>query len=329
VPSFKNRRCLVTGGAGFIGSWIVKRLLAENAEQVVVLDDFTYKRDDLISEAGDQVVVRKGDITDKKLVKETCEGIDVIFHQAAQADVPASLRIPERDFQVNANGTLNVLTAALATNVERVIYAGSASAYGDNVVSPTDRRFVETLAPSPLSPYAASKLAGEMLCTAYYHSFGLRTTSLRYFSIYGPGELPKTDSYSLVVAIFVPQAIRGEELVIFGDGKQVRDFTHVDDIATANLLAAKTNAAIGETINVGTGQQTSIMELALSVKKLVRDVPYGFGPRPKGDPLGGCADTTKCKRVLEFTPEKPLEDGIREYAEWYRSHVAKKQLTEN
>jgi len=321
--SFKNKKCLVTGGAGFIGSYIVKHLLKENAEQVVVLDNFTYNRDDLIGELANQIVLSKGDISDKDLLKKTCEDVDIIFHEAAQADVPASLRIPERDFQVNAAGTLNVLTAALATDVQRVIYASSASVYGDNVASPEDRRFVETSAPNPLSPYAASKLAGEMLCTAYYHSYGLKTTSLRYFSIYGPGELPKKDSYSLVVAIFVPQAIECRELVIFGDGKQVRDFTHVEDVAKANLLAATSEGAIGETINVGTGKPTTIMELALKVKKLVRDVPLRFGPRPKGDPMGGYADTTKLKRILGFIPETPLEDGIRKYVEWYESMLVR------
>ena len=319
----KNKKCLVTGGAGFIGSHIVKRLLREGVEEVVVLDNYVTGRDDLLEDVLDCVEAVKGDIRDAELVGKVMQDVDVVFHQAAQADVPASLRVPGLDFEVNALGTLNVLRAALESDVERIVYASSASVYGNNIVSPEDRRFVESRALTPLSPYAASKLSGEMLCTAYYHSFGLKTTSLRYFSIYGPGEIPKKNSYSLVVSIFIPQAIKGLGMVIFGDGNQIRDFTHVEDVAYVNLLAATKSEAIGKVVNVGTGKATSIMDLALMVKKLVNDVPIEYGPLPKGDPLGGYADTARLKEIIGYVPEIELEESITEYADWYRKFDAR------
>ena len=319
----KNKKCLVTGGAGFIGSHIVKRLLREGVEEVVVLDNYVTGRQDLLEDVLDSVETVKGDIRDAELVGKVMEDVDVVFHQAAQADVPASLRVPGLDFEVNALGTLNVLSAALESNVERIVYASSASVYGNNIVSPEDRRFVESRALTPLSPYAASKLSGEMLCTAYYHSFGLKTTSLRYFSIYGPGEIPKKNSYSLVVSIFIPQAIKGLGMVIFGDGKQIRDFTHVEDVAYVNLLAASKSESVGKVVNVGTGKATSIMDLALMVKRLVKDVPIEYGPLPKGDPLGGYADTSRLKEIIGYVPEIELEESITEYADWYRKFDAR------
>jgi UDP-glucose 4-epimerase len=319
----KNKKCLVTGGAGFIGSHIVKRLLREGVDEVVVLDNFVSGREDLLNGIIDKVELIRGDVTDAELVEKVMEDVDVVFHEAAQADVPASLRKPALDFEVNGLGTLNILRAALKNDVKRVVYASSASVYGNNVFSPQDRRFIESQALSPLSPYAASKLSGEMLCTAYYHSFGLKTTSLRYFSIYGPGEIPKKNSYSLVVSIFVPQAIQGKGLVLFGGGNQVRDFTHVEDVAYVNLLAAVKTEAVGKVINVGTGKATTIKDLAIIVKKLVRDVPYQYGPRPKGDPLGGYADTSRLKEIIGYVPEIQLQEGITQYADWYKKYNAR------
>jgi UDP-glucose 4-epimerase len=319
----KNKKCLVTGGAGFIGSHIVKRLLREGVDEVVVLDNFVSGREDLLNGIIDKVELIRGDVTDAELVEKVMEDVDVVFHEAAQADVPASLRKPALDFEVNGLGTLNILRAALKNDVKRVVYASSASVYGNNVFSPQDRRFIESQALSPLSPYAASKLSGEMLCTAYYHSFGLKTTSLRYFSIYGPGEIPKKNSYSLVVSIFVPQAIQGKGLVLFGGGNQVRDFTHVEDVAYVNLLAAVKTEAVGKVINVGTGKATTIKDLAIIVKKLVRDVPYQYGPRPKGDPLGGYADTSRLKEIIGYVPEIQLQEGITQYANWYKKYNAR------
>jgi nucleoside-diphosphate-sugar epimerase len=322
----KNKKCLVTGGAGFIGSHIVKRLLQEGVDEVVILDNFISGREDLLDGVLDKVELIKGDIRDAELVEKVMEDIDVVFHEAAQADVPASLRKPALDFEVNGIGTLNILRAALKNDVERVVYASSASVYGNNIVSPQDRRFVESRTLTPLSPYAASKLSGEMLCTAYHHSFGLKTTALRYFSIYGPGEIPKKNSYSLVVSIFVPQAIQGREMVIFGDGNQIRDFTHVEDVAYVNLLAAVKSAAVGKVINVGTGKATSIKDLAIMVKRLVRDVPYQYGPMPKGDPLGGYADTGRLKEIIGYVPEIPIQKGIAQYAAWYEKYAARKEM---
>jgi UDP-glucose 4-epimerase len=322
----KNKKCLVTGGAGFIGSHIVKRLLQEGVDEVVILDNFVSGREDLLEGVLDKVELIRGDIRDSELVEKVIEDVDVVFHEAAQADVPASLRKPALDLEVNAIGTLNVLKAALKNDVKRVVYASSASVYGNNVFSPQDRRFIESQALSPLSPYAASKLSGEMLCMAYHHSFGLKTTALRYFSIYGPGEIPKKNSYSLVVSIFVPQAIQGRELVIFGDGSQIRDFTHVEDVAFVNLLAAAKSAAVGKIINVGTGKATSIKDLAIMVKKFVRDVPCKYGPMPKGDPLGGYADTSRLKEIIGYVPKIQLQESIKEYADWYEKYAARKKM---
>lgn len=320
----KNKKCLVTGGAGFIGSHIAKRLFHEGVEEVVVLDNFMSGREDLLDGILDKVELVRGDIRDAELVEKVMGDVDVVFHEAAQTDVPASLRIPRFDFKVNALGTLNVLRAAVKNDVERVVYASSASVYGDNVVSQQDRRFIENQALSPLSPYAASKLSGEMLCTAYYHSFGLKITSLRYFNIYGSGQMPKKNSCSMVVSIFVPHAIKGMGLVIFGDGNQIRDFTHVDDVAYVNILAATKSASVGKVINVGTGKGTTIKDLAMMVKRLVRDVPYQHSARAKGDPLGGIADTSRLKEMLGYVPEIQMEEGIIQYADWYKRYSARK-----
>jgi len=251
--------------------------------------------------------------------------VDVVFHLAAYADVAATIYNPDEDFRSNVIGTYNVLKASLEAGVKRFVFASSASVYGNQPSPSPDepQKFREDAKPNPLSTYANSKLWGELQARLFYTLYGLPTVSLRYFSVYGPLQVPKPKSHSWVVAIFLMRAIYGKPLVVFGGG-QVRDFIHVEDVAEATVRAAERDGVEGEVINVGTGKPTRIDELALIVKTLVKEVvgaevEVKYGPRPRGDPLGGYADTEKMRRLLELDP-RPFEQGLRETLEWVLLH---------
>jgi len=271
--------------------------------------------------ADERVKFIEGDIADYETVRKTISDIDVVFHLAAYADVAATIYNPDEDFRTNVVGTYNVLKASREAGVKRYVFASSAAIYGNQLPpSPNEPPiFREDMKSNPLSTYANSKLWGENQAILFYRLYGLPTVSLRYFSVYGPLQIPKPRSHSWVVAIFLMRAISGKPLIVFGGG-QVRDFIHVEDVAEATVRAAERSGVEGEVINVGTRRPTRIDDLAVMVKNLVKeelgvDVEIRYGPRPKGDPLGGYADTAKMKRLLEPEP-RPLEVGIKETLEW-------------
>jgi len=231
-------RVLVTGGAGFIGSHIVDRLVKDHGSDVLVLDDFSFGRREFQERSANDCELVKGSICDVRTIEKLIKDVDIVIHAAAYADVGACVRNKLTDYKVNTQGTFNLLNAALEASVERFVFVSSASIYGNNVFSDDRPWFREDSAAAPLSTYAVSKLYGEQLAKVFYELYGLPTCSLRYFSIYGPRQIPKPMSHSWVVGIFVIRALRSQDLVVYGDGSQIRDFTYVDDVSEATVSAA-------------------------------------------------------------------------------------------
>jgi len=323
---WSGKVALVTGGAGLVGSHIVKKLVKRGAT-VRVLDNLSaYPFDQLTHfeiKDIDGVEFIKGNIKDKMVVDQTLKDVDIVFHEAAFADVAATIWNPHEDFDSNVYGTFNLLSAARNHNVNRFIFASSASVYGDK---PREEGgappiFLESSKPDPISTYANSKLWGEYECLLFYNLYGLKTTSLRYFSIYGSPQVPKKGSHSWVVAIFAMKLLKGKPLTIFSDGSQVRDFIHVEDIAEATILASEKQSAVGRVINIGTGKPTSVIKLAMTLTEIAGiKAPYEFKPKPKGDPLGGYANTKLMEETLDWTPKTTLDEGIRSYWQWAKSN---------
>ncbi len=318
---FSKKVILVTGGAGFIGSHIVDQLVAFNAEKVIAFDDFSAGFRSFINPDYNNVVIIEGDITDHRSLEKVFAEVDIVIHAAAQADVAKSIQNPFHDFKDNAEGSLNVFEISLKNDVKRVVVVGSAAVYGNETISSDDRRFKETQAVHPISPYGVNKLYTEQLARVYHECYGLQTVTLRYFSIYGPRQIPKPGSHSWAASIFIANALANKELMIFGDGKQIRDQTFVKDAAYATVLATKKRNAVGKIINLGTGKPTTILELARLVKGLIDpNLKIKFAPRRKGDPLGGYADTKLLKKILNYVPYTPLSQGIQEQIKWYKHY---------
>ncbi len=296
---------LVTGGAGFIGTNIIKQLLAKG-DEVVVIDN--YKGGKIESRIQPGVNYVEGDIRNKEDLKKVMVGVDGVFHLAAIARMSYSVENPIETNDVNINGTLNVLVAARDSGVKRVVYSASSSAYGNQEVVP----FVETMKTAPMSPYGLQKYVGEEYCRLFYELYGLSTASLRYFNVYGPGMDPN-GAYALVVGKFLQQKKEGKPLTICGDGEYYRDYTHVYDIARANILAMESDkVGHGEVINVGNGRPFSVNELA----KIIGGESVHVDPRP-GDPRRTEADNSKAKELLGWQPTVVLEDGVAELKkEW-------------
>lgn len=313
--SFGGRRILVTGGAGFVGSALTRKLVDAGA-RVVVLDDlFTGKAEDVPT--GADLVT--GSVTDAALVDELVGSVGLVFHLAAR-NIIASTANPRDDFATNIGGTLNVLLAARSNKVDRVVYTSSASVYGNPRSIPIN----EDDGIVVLSPYAVSKLGGENYCQAFYESYGVPTASVRYSNIYGPGQRPD-NPYCGVVSKFLVDAHAGLPLSIHGDGEQTRDYTFVDDAVDATLLAAIRPRAEGEVFNVGTGIETSVNRLALEIgRALERPVDLRHIDRRDIDNIRRrVVNIDKARRMLRWTPQVTLETGLRQTAEWFlRSEFA-------
>jgi len=307
---------LITGGAGFIGSHLCEALRSLDAD-VVALDDLSGGSWDNLEHI-DGVEQVTGSILDTDLLSKALDGCEYVFHQAALGSVPRSVLEPELFYQVNITGTLNVLHTAKEAGVQRVMFAGSSSAYGD---PPTDCAKVETMPPLPRSPYAATKLAGEHTMRAWSHSYGLDTAVTRYFNIFGPRQNPNS-AYAAVIAAFAKSMQAGEPGTVFGDGTFSRDFTHVDNAVHANLLAARHEGPLeGEVFNVAAGGRVSINQLHDEMARL-----YGLGeisPQYKdgraGDVAHSQADIGKSKQVLGYEPLVSFEDGLAQTVRWYQS----------
>lgn len=311
----KDSRVLVTGGAGFVGSGLVKALIAADA-RVTVLDDlFTGRRENLPADGFEFV---EGSVCDPPLVEHLVAGADIVIHAAAR-NIVVSTRNPREDYETNIGGTLNVLMAARATGVKRVIYTSSTSVYGNPRYLPVNEDDHLSL----LTPYAVSKLAGEHYCTAFFESYGLPTAAVRYSNIFGPGQDP-ANPYCGVVAKFCQSLFEGKGPAIHGDGNQTRDFTYIDDAVAATLLAATSERAIGEVFNVGTGVETSVNALASLLIRLTGvDVTTSHTDRRDVDNIRRrVVNIEKTRRALRWVPEITLEEGLRRTIEWQRRVMA-------
>ncbi len=306
---------LVTGGAGFIGSHVVERLLRDG-HRVRVLDNFSSgSREHLaFAKEDSRLEIIEGDLRDAGAVVAAARAVEVIFHQAAMRSVPRSVDDPLGANENNVTGTLNVLMAARQAAVRRVVYASSSSIYGDRPDLPKR----EDQPPAPISPYAVSKLAGELYCAAWSRLYGLETVGLRYFNVFGPRQDPESQ-YAAVIPRFITWALAGEPLEVHGDGTQSRDFTHIDNVVEANLLAASAAGVAGETFNVGCGSRVSLLEIIGFLEGILgRKLERRHTPTRQGDVLHTLADIGKAKRLLGYVPLVEFEEGFRRTVEYFR-----------
>ena len=310
---WQGKRCVVTGGAGFIGSNLASTL-AEQGAGVIVLDDLsTGRKENLKVLKGQGVESVIGSILDRGLLDRTFKGVDNVFHQAALPSVPRSVKEPLPANEVNITGTLYVLEAARQAGVKKVVYAASSSAYGETPTLPK----VETIQPMPLSPYAVTKLASEHYCAVYTSVYGLPTTSLRYFNVYGPRQDP-TSQYAAVVPNFITAAARGQAPTIYGDGEQSRDFTFVADAVQANLKAAVSPKADGRVVNVATGERVTVNELTEKIIALVgADVEPVHVDERAGDIRHSLADISLARELMGYEPRFTLDEGLAEAVEFF------------
>jgi UDP-glucose 4-epimerase len=309
-------RYVVTGGAGFIGSAIVRGLLRNGASQVVVLDNFLTGREENLEEVRSAIELQRADIRCYGQITPILRGADVVFHEAAIPSVPRSIDDPIPSHEVNIDGTFNVLRAAAEGGVRRVVYAASSSAYGDTAVLPK----VETMPPRPKSPYAVQKLVGELYAQVFASNFGVETVSLRYFNVYGPRQDPSSQ-YSGVLSLFMKAIIERRPPIIFGDGQQSRDFTYVEDVVELNLKAARAPAASGKTYNGGNGVRYTLNEawrLLQGIEGI--ELPAIYGPPRPGDVRDSQADTAAAAADLGHRPQFTFEEGLRLTLEWYKAH---------
>lgn len=311
---------VVTGGAGFIGSHIA-RALVERGDRVRVVDDFSSGRTENLAElplgapgSGAPVELHRGDVLDESLLRTALRGARGVFHEAAQVSVPASIRDPVVSYRINVMGTLAVLEAARAEGVGKMIFAASSAAYGDDPTLPK----VETMVPTPLSPYASGKLAGEVLLSVWGRAYGLETVALRYFNVYGPGQ-SDSSPYSGVIALFARAVLARRVPTIFGDGEQSRDFVFVGDIVQANLLAMDRTLERGIVLNVGTGKCVTINELYARLALLAGfPDPPQYAPARTGDVPHSLASIERARARLGFEPRVSLEAGLEQTLAWYR-----------
>ena len=294
---------LVTGGAGFIGSSLVEALLARG-DAVRVLDNFsTGKRQNL---DGLDVDLVEGDVRSYHLVQRAVDGVEVVFHQAALPSVPRSIADPITSHEVNAGATLNVLSAARDAGVRRVVYASSSSVYGDGPGLPKH----EGMTPDPLSPYAVSKLAGETYAAVFTGIYGLETVALRYFNVFGPRQDPASQ-YSAVIPRFVQRVLRGERPTVFGDGEQSRDFTYIDNVVQANLLAADAPGASGLAMNCACGREASLNELVREIGRCLGvDVEPAYAEPRAGDVRASRASIDLAAEALGYRPSVHFAEGL-------------------
>jgi UDP-glucose 4-epimerase len=308
---------LVTGGAGFIGSHLVERLLRDGA-RVRVLDNFSTGSRANLAFASDfrrRLEIVRGDITRFTTVERAVRGVRYVYHQAAMRSVPRSVTDPRGANETNVTGTLNVLEAARRARVARVVYASSSSVYGDQPTLPKR----EDQPPVPVSPYAVSKTAGELYGTIWRRLYGLETVGLRYFNVFGPRQDPKSE-YAAVIPRFITCGLTKKPLTVHGDGKQSRDFTYIDNVVDANLLACRAADGAGQVFNVGCGSRTSLLEIIAMLEAVLgRPLARRHTPVRPGDVRHTLADISKARRVLGYEPKVDFEDGLRRTIEYFRA----------
>lgn len=311
---------LVTGGAGFIGSHLVQGLV-ERGHRARVLDDLsTGNRDNLAGfdlggvGTGSPVEFSQGSITDARAVRSVCEGVDGIFHEAAQVSVPQSITRPESSYEINVMGTLRLLEAARETGVPRVVFAASSAAYGNSETLPK----IETMPNDPRSPYASGKIAAEHLLRVWGEVHGLKTVCLRYFNVFGPRQADDSP-YTGVIAIFARALLEGRAPTIYGDGEQTRDFTYIDNVVAANLAAMESDLAPGTIINIGAGERITLNDLYGAMTEiLATPIAPLYAKERAGDVRHSLADLGRAKELLGYEPTVTWRDGLERTLAWYR-----------
>jgi len=304
---------LVTGGAGFIGSNLARAILARG-RRVRVLDNFLTGFRENLQEILADIEFVEGDIRDGAACRKACAGAEVVFHQAAVPSVPRSMEDPQTSFDVNVAGTHNMLMAARAAGAARFICAASSSAYGADPELPKR----ETMAVTPISPYAAAKAADELFAATFWRAFGLSTISLRYFNVFGPRQDP-TNQYAGVIAAFASRMLRGRRPVIYGDGTQSRDFTYVENVVQANLLAAEAPEVHGEIVNVGCGEAVNLNDMVGAFNAVLgTSLAAVYEPPRPGDVKDSLADISAAARLLGYKPQVRFAEGLRQTIDWYR-----------
>ena len=309
-------RFLVTGGAGFIGSNICKKLVSDGCFARVIDNLLTGKKSNL-EDIIDKIEFIEADMGDEKIARTAMKDIDVVLHQGALPSVPRSVDDPAATHKHCVDATFTLLLAARDAGIKRFVYASSSSAYGDTPTMPK----VETLPPMPLSPYAVGKLVGEYYAKVFYKVFGLETISLRYFNVFGPHQDP-TSQYAAAIPAFVTAILKDKQPTVFGDGQQSRDFTYVDNVVEANLLAARAKQTKGEVLNIACGQAITVNETIDVINDLLgRDIkPIYTAPRP-GDVKHSLADITAAEKLLSYKPTIPFKKGIQKAIDWYRDNL--------
>lgn len=306
-------RILITGGAGFIGSNLAAAFV-ERGEDVIVFDDFSSGMRINLSDVQDRLQVVQASICDKDALSSAMEGVNYVFHQAAIPSVPRSVDDPVSSHDINSTGTLNVLLAARDANVRRLIYAASSSAYGDSETLPK----IETMPVAPKSPYAADKLHSEHLCRVFYENYGLDTVALRYFNVFGPRQRPDSD-YAAAIPKFITKLLANESPIVFGDGLQSRDFTYIDNVVHANLLAMTAERAAGEVFNVGVGDRIDLNTLIQTIREVIGcEAETEYAPERAGDVKHSLASIDKARDLLGFEPVVSLAEGLQRTISWYK-----------
>ncbi len=311
MPSY-----VVTGGAGFIGSHIVGELVRRK-QPVKVIDDFSTGKRTNLDGFGQSVDVIDKDLSTAADLAKVFAGVDYVIHQAAIPSVPKSMLDPVRSHNANVNGTLNLLVAARDAGVKRVVYASSSSLYGDSPTLPKH----EGMMPNPLSPYGAQKLFGEMYCQVFTRAYGLETVSLRYFNVFGPRQ-DASSQYSGVLAKFIPAVLQNRRPVIYGDGLQSRDFTYVQNVVEANLLACTAPGVGGEAFNVACGDRITVNDMLVGINRILgKEIAPIYEDIRAGDIKHSQADIQKAQSRLNYKPLVTFEEGLRRTIDWYAAHV--------
>ena len=307
---------VVTGGGGFIGSHIVENLVRQR-NTVKVIDDFSTGKRANVEAFKNDVEIIEADLAETKNLTQFLKGTDYVIHQAAIPSVPKSILDPLKSHNANVNGTLNLLLACRDAGVKRVVYASSSSLYGDSPTLPKH----ESMMPNPLSPYGAQKLFAEMYCQVFTKAYALETVSLRYFNVFGPRQ-DSTSQYSGVLALFIPAVLQGRRPTIYGDGLQSRDFTYVQNVVEANLLACKVPGVGGQVFNVACGDRITVNSMLHQINKIVGvDISPVYAEPRSGDIKHSQADITRAREHLGYEPKVSFEEGLRATVEWYRKSL--------
>ena len=301
-----GRKCIVTGGAGFVGSNLSHELIKQGAEVKIIDNMYSGKNENVEFLKDNGVKIVNGSITDKEILEKEMKGYDFVFHQAALVSVIESIEKPEMSREINLEGTINVLEAARKNEIERVVFASSCAIYGDTIKLPVS----ESDESKPMSPYAEDKLMGEKSCVKYSQKYDLPVVCLRYFNIYGPRQSSKS-AYAAAIPKFIEKILSGNEIEIYGDGKQTRDFVFVEDIVQANLKAALEKNANGSCLNIGSGTETAINEVIKMIMEITeKEVEIKYSDERKGEIKNSYANITEAKKILDYEPQWSLKRGL-------------------